>query len=36
MPDGSPILLDHSTTTPLAPAVFAAMRPYYEERFAVA
>ncbi|MBX5490929.1 MAG: cysteine desulfurase [Chloroflexi bacterium] len=36
MPDGSPIFLDHSTTTPLAPAVFAAMRPYYEERFAVA
>src|SRR5918997_53655 len=31
-----PVFLDHSTTTPLLPEVFAAMRPYYEERFAVA
>jgi len=30
------IFLDHSTTSPLAPAVFEAMRPYYQERFAVA
>ena len=36
MPEGRPIFLDHSTTTPLLPDVFAAMRPYYEERFAVA
>lgn len=30
------IYLDHTTTTPLLPEVFAAMRPYFEERFAVA
>jgi cysteine desulfurase len=30
------IFLDHTTTTPLLPEVRAAMRPYYEERFAVA
>ena len=30
------IFLDHGTTTPLLPEVYAAMRPYYEERFAVA
>src|ERR687886_2055610 len=30
------IFLDHGTTTPLPPAVYAAMRPYYEERFQVA
>src|SRR5919199_1409798 len=30
------IFLDHGTTTPLPPAVYAAMRPYYEDRFAVA
>jgi len=30
------IFLDHTTTTPLLPEVLAAMRPYYEERFAVA
>ena len=30
------IFLDHSTTTPLDPSVFEAMRPYYRERFAVA
>src|SRR5919199_1427620 len=30
------IFLDHGTTTPLAPEVFAAMRPYFEDRFAVA
>src|SRR3954451_23290334 len=30
------IFLDHGTTTPLLPEVFAAMRPYLEDRFAVA
>ena len=30
------IFLDHTTTTPLLPEVFAAMRPYYEDRYAVA
>src|SRR5919206_1319679 len=30
------IFLDHGTTTPLLPEVFAAMRPYFEDRFAVA
>src|SRR5918911_2244869 len=30
------IFLDHGTTTPLAPEVYAAMRPYFEDRFAVA
>jgi cysteine desulfurase len=30
------IFLDHSTTTPLDSTVFEAMRPYYQERFAVA
>jgi cysteine desulfurase len=30
------IFLDHGTTTPLLPEVYAVMRPYYEERFAVA
>ncbi|HEY7062733.1 MAG TPA: cysteine desulfurase family protein [Chloroflexota bacterium] len=30
------IFLDHGTTTPLLPEVYAAMRPYYEDRFAVA
>src|ERR671933_1313792 len=30
------IFLDHGTTTPLLPEVYAAMRPYYEDRYAVA
>jgi cysteine desulfurase len=30
------IFLDHGTTTPLLPEAYAAMRPYYEDRFAVA
>lgn len=30
------IFLDHGTTTPLAPEAYAAMRPYYEGRYAVA
>jgi cysteine desulfurase len=30
------IFLDHGTTTPLPPEVYTAMRPYYEERIAVA
>src|SRR5436305_6943760 len=33
---GRMIFLDHTTTTPLLPAVRDAMRPYFEDRFAVA
>lgn len=36
MPEGRTIFLDHSTTTPLLPAVWEVMRPYFEGRYAVA
>ncbi|HLC21724.1 MAG TPA: IscS subfamily cysteine desulfurase, partial [Candidatus Methylomirabilis sp.] len=33
MPVTPPIYMDHHSTTPVAPEVFEAMRPYFCERF---